>query len=94
MTNELMIVGSQQLYIWEPEAEVFLDQNQIGQISRKYTKSFNIPPRQHTMYLKLRILGIPRKSNTLEFRLNDGENVTVRYSVNRITDRLKLEKLT
>ena len=30
MSSELIIVGSQQFYIWEPEAKVFLDQDQIG----------------------------------------------------------------
>ena len=94
MSSELIIVGSQQFYIWEPEAKVFLDQDQIGQISRGDTKSFNIPPGQHTMYVELLILGISRKSNTLEFRASDGENVTVRYSGNRITGGLKLERLT
>lgn len=94
MSSELKIVGSQQFYIWEPEAKVFLDQNQIGQISSKDTKSFRIPPGQHRMYVEFQVLGILRKSNTLEFRVNDGENVTVRYSGNQITGGLKLERLT
>lgn len=73
---------------------MFLNQNQIGQISTKDTKSFNIPPGQHTIYLKVRVLGITRKSNTLELRLSDGENATVHYSGNRLTGGLKLERLT
>ena len=44
MSSELMIVGSRQFYIFEFEVEVFLDQNQIGQIPTRDTKSFNIPP--------------------------------------------------
>ena len=93
MSSELIIVGSQQFYIWEPEVNIFLDQNKIGQISSKNTKSFNISPGQHTIHVDLWILGIHRKSNTFKFRLSDGENVTIYYCGNRITGGLKLKKL-
>lgn len=93
MSSELIIVGSQQFYIYDPQAKVFLDRNQIGQLSRKDTKSFNISSGQHTLYVELNILGIPRKSNTLEFSVSDDENFTVRYSGNQVTGELKLERL-
>lgn len=94
MSSELIIEGSQQFYIYDPEADVFLDGNKIGHISRKDTKSFNIQLGQHTLYVELQVLGISRKSNTLEFSVSNSENITVRYSGNRVTGELKLEKLT
>lgn len=92
MSSELTIEGSRQFFVWQADVDVFLDRDRIGQVSLIDTKSFNISPGQHTLYIRARFFA--RKSNILEFRVSDGESITVRYSVNRLTGGQKLEKLT
>lgn len=90
MGSELIIMGSQQYYLWQPEAVVFLDQSPIGKVSLRDHVSFDILSGKHMLYLKWGAFGIQKKSNTILFKINDNESITVLFSVNRWTSDVNL----
>jgi hypothetical protein len=83
MGSELIIMGSQQILpLWQPEAEILLDQEPIGKVSTRDHVSFSILPGKHLLYLSWRNLGIRQRTNKIQFEIDDNESITVLYSIN------------
>ncbi|MGM3308422.1 hypothetical protein ACSQ6I_21010 [Anabaena sp. WFMT] len=100
MSSELIIVGSQQpIPLWVPEADIFLDQESIGKISVRDHISFSILPGKYLLYLSSRTLGIRQRTNKVQFKIDDGESITVLYSISfwtgaGVLKTLSLQNLT
>lgn len=91
MSSLLTVVGSRQYYLWQPKADLFLNQKQIGKVSLEDNVSFKISPGMHTLYLTWGALGICRTSNTIQFSVSDGENISVLFKSDRFSGNVSLE---
>lgn len=93
MSSKITIQGSRQFYLWQPKADVYLDNEQIGQVALTEMSTFIISSGKHALHLTWGALGSFRSSNIIEFIIGDGENITINFTVNRFSGIPILEML-
>jgi hypothetical protein len=86
MSSELIIMGSQQsLPLWQPEANILLNEKVIGKVSCRDYLSFKILPSNHILYLSWRYLGIQQRTNKIQFKIEDNECITILYKISLLS---------